>query len=197
MKITPQQLEKLYNTMQIKQQIMALNGQILRNNIPQIVAAKVATMVANKSRYRAVSHKFPTPIRWYHVALLHEMEAEQDFTKYLGNGQSLNRVTTIKPKGRGPFNSFEEGAVDAIIHTGLDKVTDWSVGNTLYKLEGFNGYGYEIYHNILSPYIWSGSNHYVAGKYTSDGHFDPNAVSQQIGIALLYKHLEDIGELTS
>ena len=117
------------------------------------------------------------------------MECEQNFSLYLGNGQSLSQVTTIVPKGRGPFPNFTTGAIDAIDLAGIDKVTDWSIGNVLYILEGYNGFGYEKYHNMPSPYLWSGSNHYSKGKYTSDGKFDPEAVSQQIGIALLLKNL--------
>ena len=36
-----------------------------------------------------------------------------DFDTYLGTGEPLNRVTRLEPKGRGPFKSFEDGAVDA------------------------------------------------------------------------------------
>lgn len=182
--------------MVVKPQIVDSNGVVICQNVAKIVGAKVGTMLTNKHRYQAVSGQFKTPIRWYHVALLHEMEGEQNFNTYLGNGQVLSRKTTIAPIGRGPFKTFEEGAVDAIVKTKLDLVTDWSVGNTLYKLEGFNGYGYEDFHNMNSPYIFSGSNQYTKGKYRSDGKFDPNYTSNQIGIALLYKHLDTIGELT-
>lgn len=196
MKPSPTLLASYYNKMVVNKQIEALDGSVLVANVPATVNAKVCTMLANKARYRAVSRQFKTPIRWYHIALLHEMEGEQNFNTYLGNGQVLSRKTTIVPIGRGPFKTFEEGAVDAIVQSMLDLVTDWSVGNTLYKLEGFNGYGYEDYHSQPSPYIFSGSNIYTKGKYDSDGKFNANSVSSQIGIALLYKHLQDIGELT-
>lgn len=195
MEVNPSILLNLYNTIQIKPQIKALNGRILLNNVPKIIEAKVSTMLQNKQRYQAISHKFPTAIRWYHVALLHEMEAEQNFNKYLGNGQSLFKKTTIVPKGRGPFKTFEEGAIDAIHLTGLNEIEDWSVGNALYTLEKFNGYGYEEWHNQYSPYLWSGSQHYTAGKYIKDGKYSSTAVSTQIGIALLLKHLDNIGEM--
>lgn len=170
--------QELYDTM------------VIHPGIQFHVDRKVDKMISNKARYENVSHHFPNPgLKWWLVALLHEMECEQDFTKYLGNGQSLNRVTTIVPKGRGPFDSFEDGAIDAIKLQGLDEVTDWSIGNLIYVLEGFNGFGYEKLHHMNSPYAWAGSNHYIKGKYTSDGHFDPDAVSGQIGFALLLKTL--------
>lgn len=157
------------------------------------------SLIKNKSRYEEVSHKFPDPgFQWYIVALIHEMECSQDFTKYLGNGQSLNKVTTMVPKGRGPFKSFTEGAMDALKLQGVDKIKDWSVGGILYFLEGYNGYGYAKYHpEVNTPYLWSGSNHYTKGKYVetkgADGayhtSFNPNLVSDQIGIALLLKLL--------
>ena len=92
----------------------------------------------------------------------------------------------------GSFKSFESGAIDAIQYDKLDLVQDWSVGNTLYILEGFNGLGYDLYKGINSPYIWSGSNHYTSGKYIADSVYSKTAVSTQIGIALLYKGLFEV-----
>jgi lysozyme family protein len=156
---------------------------------------RVELMLSNKDRYVALARRFPNPgLKWWFIAVIHELEGCQDFRTYLGNGQRWNRRTTIVPKGRGPFSSFEEGAIDAIKLDGGDRITDWSIGNVLYFLEGFNGYGYEKYHHINSPYLWSGTNHYTKGKYTSDGKYDPEAVSSQIGIALLFQVLMEKGE---
>jgi len=41
--------------------------------------------------------------------------------------------------------------------------------------------------------LWSFSNHYTKGKYVKDGVFDPNAVSQQVGSALVLKRLVERG----
>ncbi len=184
-----QQREQLYSTLDIRQQITKGNL-VLVANVPAIIERKVKTMVMNKYRYVDVAHRFVNPgLKWWLVALIHEMECTQNFKCYLGNGQPLDRKTTIVPAGRGPFSSFEEGAVDALKLQRADEITDWSIGNVLYFLEGYNGYGYSKYHNINSPYLWSGSNHYSSGKYVSDGKYDPSAVSQQIGIALLMKKL--------
>lgn len=188
----PQKREKLYNEMLVNQNIVDLKGKILIYNIPKIVDNKVNSIIANKERYETISHTFPNPIKWYHVALIHEMECTQNFNCYLGNGQRWNKKTTIVPTNRGPFKSFEEGAIDAIKFDKLDKVLDWSIGNTLYILEAFNGLGYAKYRGINSPYIWSGSNKYQSGKYIADNVYSKNAVSTQIGIALMLHKLEEL-----
>jgi lysozyme family protein len=59
----------------------------------------------------------------------------------------------------------------------------------LYLLERFNGKGY-INRNMPSPYLWSGTNQYVKGKYIADGVFSADAVSKQVGCATLMKYLK-------
>lgn len=189
--ITEQQKrEQLFSTMTIKNNIVDLKGRILVEDVPAVVDKKVTRMVSNRKRYENISRKFSNPIRWYHIGLLHEMECTQNFNCYLGNGQRWNKKTTIVPKGRGPFSSFELGALDAIRYDKLDRVQNWSIGNTLYILEGFNGYGYALYRGINSPYLWSGSNKYISGKYVTDNVYSKTTVSSQIGIALLLKELQ-------
>lgn len=181
--------QALFDTMIIKDKI-DVSGLVIISNVPAIIDRKTNLMISNKDRYINVAHRFVNPgLKWWLVALIHEMECSQNFNKYLGNGQDLSKKTTIVPVGRGPFASFEDGAEDALKLQGADKIKDWSLGNVLYFLEGYNGYGYSIYKGINSPYLWSGSNHYSSGKYVSDGKYDPNAVSSQIGIALLMKSL--------
>lgn len=188
-KPTSQQIRAhLYDTMLVNDNIVDLNGRVLVSGIKLKIDVIVNKMLSNKSRYEYVSKKFPNPIRWYHIACLHQMEGELNFNTYLGNGQSIYKKTTIVPKGRGPFPSFEAGAIDSIIQEKLNLVQDWSVGNTLEILERFNGWGYAN-RGINSPYLWSGTNHYNKGKYVSDGKFDPNYVSRQIGIAPIMKVL--------
>lgn len=186
--------EQLYDTITVKHEIVS-HGVVIISNVQAIIESKTNRMIAHKDRYLNVAHRFKNPgLKWWLVALIHEMECSQNFNRYLGNGQRLDRKTTIVPVGRGPFASFEDGAEDALKLQGADKITDWSIGNVLYFLEGYNGYGYSLYHGINSPYLWSGSNHYSSGKYVSDGKYDPNAVSSQIGIALLMKNL--LGKLS-
>lgn len=183
-------MASLFDTMVIRQNITNGNGLVLVANVPAVLERKTSTMIANKERYAAIARRFVNPgLKWWLIAVIHEMECSQNFNKYLGNGQDLNIRTTMVPIGRGPFGSFEEGAVDALKLQGADKITDWSIDNVLHFLEGYNGYGYSKYKGINSPYLWSGSNYYTSGKYVSDGNYDPNAVSQQIGVALMLKKI--------
>lgn len=116
------------------------------------------------------------------LAAIHDRESGADFSTYLGNGDPLDQVTTHVPAGRGPFATWEAGAVDALQLDGLDKIAQWSIERALYEAELFNGFGYRAY-GVPSPYLWSGTPQYTAGKFTSDGHYDPKAVDQQLGVA--------------
>lgn len=147
-----------------------------------------ARVRAGRSRYEIISAK--TGIPWEVIGVIHYRESNCDFDTYLGNGQALNRKTTIVPKGRGPFATWEDGAMDALMtappKAGLNK--DWSIGGTLAKLEEYNGLGYAT-RGLPSPYIWAGTDQYIKGKYIRDGVFDPNHVDTQLGCAGLLKFL--------
>lgn len=180
--------QQLFDTMVIRDSITD-GSTILMSKVASVVKRKTDKLSSNQQIYAGIARRFVNPgLKWWLIAVIHELECSQNFNRYLGNGQYLNKKTTIAPKGRGPFQSFEEGAIDALRLQGADTINDWSIGSVLYFLEGFNGYGYE-HHGINSPYLWSGSNHYTKGKFVSDGKFDPVAVSLQIGVALLLKNL--------
>ena len=49
-------------------------------------------------------------------------------------------------------------------------------------LERYNGLGYAA-RGKPSPYIWSGTDQYVSGKYVRDGVYDARVVDQQPGCA--------------
>lgn len=121
-------------------------------------------------------------VPWYLIAVLHLRESDADFTTYLGNGESLSRVTKLVPKGRGPFRSFYDGAMDALRIDGLSSVLDWRLEKILYYCELFNGAGY---HNrgLPSPYIWGGTNQQKKGKYIADGRFSSTVMDPQPGCA--------------
>jgi lysozyme family protein len=71
-------------------------------------------------------------------------------------------------------------------------VKKWPLSVILFKLEGFNGFGYRTKHpEVLTPYLWSFSNHYTKGKFTVDRKFDANAVSKQCGAAVLLLSMSD------
>ena len=143
------------------------------------VTAIAAGILKDKQRYIAI--ELATGVPWYMVGVLHMRESDRDFNTYLGNGEPLNRKTRLVPVGRGPFASFEAGAIDALKYDGLDKFSSWPVARICYECEKFNGMGY---HNkgVPSPYLWSFSNQYKSGKYTSDGVYSSGAVDQQCGV---------------
>ena len=64
----------------------------------------------------------------------------------------------------------------------------------LIEAEKFNGLGYRIKNiNINSPYVWSGSQFYIMGKFGNDGKFIKNLVDKQSGVAVLLKAIYNIG----
>jgi len=135
-----------------------------------------------KQRYRTVSLK--TGVPWYFIAVVHERESSQDWTGSLAQGDPFNKVSVHVPAGRGPFQSWEEAAIDALVNCPpfAARNKDWSIGALLTMLEQYNGLGYAN-RGIPSPYVWSGTDQYKSGKYVRDGVFDPDAVDQQLGCA--------------
>ena len=75
---------------------------------------------------------------------------------------------------------------------GYDKIGDWSIPIALFLFEKYNGMGYRALH-VPSPYLWSFSDRYTSGKFVADHQFDPNAVSQQCGAAVMLKALDVLG----
>jgi lysozyme family protein len=157
------------------------------------VRVVVARLVKGRQRYEALGSQ--TGIPWWFIAILHERESGCDFGTYLGNGQSLKRRTTIEPKGRGPFATFEEGAIDALRIQGYLDHKDYSLPTAFWKVEGFNGWGY-VYHGENSPYVWGATNHQQRGKYTSDAKFNSKVWDTQVGAAAMILGLVEGGHLT-
>lgn len=148
-------------------------------------------LLINKPRYQEVEKK--TGVPWFVIAVIHQRESSGSFAGVLHNGERIigtNQKTTLVPKGRGPFKTWGEAAVDALIncHPYAAKNKDWSIGGTLTLLEKYNGLGY-YNRGLPSPYIWAGTNQYSKGKFVRDGVFDPNHVDEQLGCAGLIKTL--------
>jgi len=157
------------------------------------VDAIARKLIASKDTYEAVEDE--TGVPWFVIAALHERESDADFSTYLGNGQPLNRVTTIGPKGRGPFTTWEEGAKDALEYDGLDQVDDWSPERACFEIEKFNGFGYRN-RRVPSPYLWSFTNHYGGGKYVRDGVYSPSAVDKQAGAIPVLRRVMELDGAT-
>lgn len=156
-------------------------------------------LTANEARYRKVADQFGMP--WQIIAVIHQRESGANFSGVLHNGEKIigtGRKTRLVPKGRGPFNSWEEAAIDALKLRKTDAIKTWDIPQILYYLEGYNGFGY-FYKGKNSPYLWSHTNHYKdsagdvgdpeGGKYVADGRYDPNHYDAQIGVVALLKKL--------
>jgi lysozyme family protein len=150
----------------------------------------------NRNRYESVGGALSIP--WYVIAVIHSMEASLSFNTHLHNGDPLTARTVNEParrprEGTPPY-TWEESAIDALRYDKLDQCKDWSLPSVLYELEGYNGWGYRLLHpHVLSPYLWSGSNHYKHGKYVKDGRWSDAAVSAQLGAAVLLRRMAEKG----
>ena len=87
----------------------------IRSSRLQEACKEANRLLHGKPTYQQIETK--TGVPWWFVGLCHYRESNFNFDTYLGNGQSLARVTTIVPKGRGPFtgpDGFINGALDAL-----------------------------------------------------------------------------------
>lgn len=143
--------------------------------------------IANRPRYEAAGCGVP----WWWIAAIHNLESSGSFDKHLHNGDSLKRRTVRVPAGRprsgSPPFTWEQSAADALGMKSLTGWKDWTIPAALYQAERYNGWGYRRFHpNVLSPYLWSGTQHYSRGKYVADGKWSASASSAQVGAAALW-----------
>lgn len=154
----------------------------------------------NKIRYEDLAQATGVPPEL--IAIIHYRENSVDyfngtFNVYLHNGQPLGQVTTIVPKGKN-FNDFDSAAKDALQawQSYIDKYNLQADSKDIVAMlclaERYNGMGY-YNAGYVSPYIFSGTNVYVSGKYVEipdeNGNYksvyDPNEIDQQVGAYLL------------
>ena len=166
--------------------------------------AEVATMATaiakGKQRYASVAAKFSNLLPWYVIGVLHAMECGCNFREHLHNGDPLSARTVNVPKNRPPVWdpswAWEVSAKDAITVDGLDTVQGWTLPRILFTFERYNGLGPRRRFGKATAYLWSYSNHYVRGKYVGDGQWDPEAVSKQVGAAVVLKQLVQDGSIS-
>ena len=136
------QYQDLFTTCQIRSERVAA------------VELAIGQIVFNQARYRSVAESLGIP--WYFVAAIHNMEASLSFSRHLHNGDPLSARTVHVPAGQPrngepPF-SWEESAIDTLTLWGLVGQIDWSLAGTIYRLEGYNGWGSRQYHSyVKSP----------------------------------------------
>jgi lysozyme family protein len=137
-----------------------------------------------------------TGVPWFVTALICYRESTLDLTKWIGNGDPLNQVSTHAPAGEGPFSSWKEGAIRALTMKGYAGAKDWGIARICYRWEAYNGFGPRVKHGIKPSYLYGGSTLYgppeaKGGKYVKDGPegWDPDHVDKQLGVVVLLKML--------
>ena len=169
--------------------------QIRPERLPEVNAI-ANRLIGLKPRYQQVAAT--TRVPWAIIAALHQREASADFAGVLHNGEHIigtGRLTRLVPAGRGPFNTWEESAVDALTmppHS-LQHVASWTIERACYEIERYNGFGYRNHHpEVKSPYLWSFSTNYTSGKYVADGQFSSSAVDKQCGTMPILKRIMEL-----
>jgi len=163
------------------------NSMFINNDVYPRVSFIANKIRSYKSRYESVN-----VVPYFITGIIHYRESGFNFSTHLHNGDPLTWWTINEPKGR-PANGkppfrWEDSALDAISLKKHLIPKDNSIEGWLYFFEAYNGFGYRIYRKINSPYLWSGSNHYIKGKYSHDGRYDESLVDKQIGCAVILKY---------
>lgn len=142
----------------------------------------VSRALAAKPRYLQISQR--TGVHWVFIAVTHYRECSQNFSESLAQGDPWNKRSTHVPAGRGPFASFEDAAVDALVNCApyAARIKTWTLPDMLTLLEMYNGLKYANA-GVPSPYVWSGTDQYKIGKVIVDhGPIEP-VVDKQLGVA--------------
>jgi len=168
----------------------------IRPEYERDVDAMAAQVERGKDRYLSAVNG--TQVPWWMVGTIHMMESGGSFEKHLHNGDPLTGRTVREPAGRpvtgNPPFKWEVSAKDALRYSDLNRIQNWDISQVLYRLEGYNGWGYRLSHpEVLSPYLWSRTNMYERGKYIADGKFSPSSISTQIGAAAIMRRLAERG----
>lgn len=156
------------------------------------VEAAAKRILANWDAYQAVEARTGVPAHF--IGVLHMRECNNDMRGCLHNGERIigtGRKTRLKPRGRGPFATWEEAAIDALKFDGFYNMADTSPGALCEAAERYNGLGYRN-KGRPSPYVWAGCQWYKSGKYVSDGVYSAKVVDKQLGIAPAMKRVLEL-----
>lgn len=161
-------------------------------------------LVASAAKAQYVEISAATGVPWFVIAVIHERESGQDFTRQLGQGDPLDEISRHVPRGMGPYlnhpndspgqDAFYRCAVDTLQNTApyAARWKDWTAGGALTLLILYNGTGYEDYHHEISPYDWGATDQEEEGKYTGDGKYSANVWDTQIGCAAMLKAMQEL-----
>ncbi len=151
----------------------------------------------NRNRYEEVSQATNMPAEL--IAALHWRESSANFNTYLHQGDPLGRPAVNIPNNIPVFYEWEEAAKHALnmdYHKNrqedLEINQDTQNPNALATYaETYNGLGY-FQRGVPSPYVYSGTDQYMSGKYVADGQYRSGTVDQQIGVMPLLGALDAI-----
>jgi len=130
------------------------------------------------------------------VACMDYREGGFSRASWLANGDPLFNSdgeaieTSHVPKGLGPAKSWCDAAVISLKYQNLDKIGNWDLCHALYVLEAWNGFGYAN-HGINTPYLWSKTQFYKGGLYSSDGVLNYNAFDYNFGCVPIFQEMRD------
>ena len=170
---------------------------LVRENRKADVKTIADRIVSDRYRQRYAEVETAVCVPWWFVAVIHSLEADLNFGGHLHNGDPLGRKTFNVPANRppnwNPPGTWLDSAKDALAFDKFLGIEDWSLAASLFRWETFNGIRSREEHGINTPYLWSFSNHYTKGKFTSDDGWDSSAVSDQCGGAIILHELVQRG----
>lgn len=159
---------------------IALDAEIYKLEYLTNICNKI---IQNIAKFQTV--EAATNVPWKLIASIFFMESSLDFSKNFLNGQNLNQKTTIVPIGRGPWDTFEESAIEGLQGVAGRSNDYWTFGNQLAFAEQYNGIGYRT-KNMYSTYVTSYTNFsQEKGKYVRDHVFDPEKLITRPGVAAI------------
>jgi lysozyme family protein len=159
-----------------------LDEMVIRDEWKGRVTQAGNNLIAVSDRYLTV--QTATGVDWEFIAAVHYREAAGNFKLDLRQGAPIKAAT------------WEADTINALAEQGVTQLWKDNPKDSqteefaLWLAERWNGFGYRLNRYGPSPYVWSGTSLYTVGKYSSDGHYDPNLVDKQIGFAPLYMDLK-------
>ena len=131
----------------------------------------VEVINSNKATYLKVQEA--TGLDYRLVAALHYRECGSRFNRSIQDGRVLPKDIDWVDHASKFINKWRAGARLKVPQT-REAMLEFA--------ERWNGLGYRKL-GVPSPYVWSGTDRYVKGKFTADGSYDSEVVDKQIGVA--------------
>ena len=153
----------------------------------------------NKDVYETISNQTNMPPEL--IAAIHYRESDVDyfsgeFNVYIQNGQVLGEETTLAPQNI-YYEDFISSAVDWFTgKAGIDYfsglISDLKLSSDskdLIAMAAFSNLYNGMNSNIISNYVYSGTNIYIKGMFVEDGKYDPNVVDKRPGTVAIIKYI--------